>query len=88
MGVPKADTRTNLDVGDVTANLSHDTDTLVSESLAGMQVVFVCAAEAGVCGLNVDLIVLKGAGSLVCNDLSLLRPAENFKCDAHRVVNA
>lgn len=87
MGVSEADASTDIDIGDVTTNLSHDTDTLVAKNLAGAEEVLVCTAETGVCGLNVDLIGLQGAGGLVGNDLSLLGPTENFECDAHCVVN-
>lgn len=87
MGVAKSHSRADLDVGDITANPLHDSDTLMTESLTGVQVVLVCTAEARMRDLNKDFIVLQGASGLLGNDLSLLRSTENSKCDGHCVVN-
>ena len=85
MCVSVSDTSSNLDVGDVPADLANDTDTLVAESHAGREVVLICTAETGVCCLDVDFVGLQGAGGLVGHDLALLGAAENFKSDAHYV---
>jgi hypothetical protein len=81
--VSVSDTRSNLDIGDIPAELANDTDTLMAESHPGQEIVLVCAAETGVCCLNVDLVGLQGAGGLVGHDISLLGAAENLKSDAH-----
>lgn len=83
MCVSVSDTCSNLDIGDISAELANDTDTLMAESHPGREIVLICSAETGVCCLDVDLVGLQGAGGLVGHDLSLLGAAENLKSDAH-----
>lgn len=83
VGVSKSNALADLHIGDIAADLTDHTHTLVAQDLPRLQVVFIGTAETGVCGLNVDFVVLQIAGGLVRNDLSLLRSTENFKCDAH-----
>jgi hypothetical protein len=83
MSVSKSNALANLDVGDITSDLTNHTDTLVAQNHSRLQKVLICTAKTGVSGLNVDFIVLKSAGGLIRNDLSLLRSTENFESDAH-----
>lgn len=83
MCVSVSDTRSNLDIGDIPAELANDTDTFMAESYPGTEIVLVCATETGVCCLDVDLVGLQGAGGLIGHNLSLLGAAEDLKSDAH-----
>lgn len=86
LGISKADTVANFDVGDVASDLTHDTGALVAKNLASFQVVLIGAAEAGMGGFDVDLVMLQSASRLVRHNLSLLRTTEDVECHAHDAV--
>lgn len=56
------DLQRRVDHAGVGAELLDDADSFVSEDAPGVEVVLVCAAEAGVCGFDVHLVWFLGAG--------------------------
>lgn len=85
VGIPEPDPVTNFDIGDITPDLTDNTDTLMAKDLTRLQKVLIGAAETRVGGLNVDLVMLQRASRLVCHDLPLLRATEDFERHAHGV---
>ena len=83
MGESISNALADLDIGDITADLTNHTNTLVAQNYSRLQEVLIGTAETGMSGLDVDFIVLKSTSGLIRDDLSLLRSTENFKCDAH-----
>ena len=85
MSISEADALANLHTGDITTNLADTSNTLVAEGHSGVKVVLISTTEAGVTGLNVNLVGLEGASGLVGHNLALFGATEDLESDAHFV---
>lgn len=81
--VSESDPVADFDAAHAWAGGFDDADSLMTEDLAGGEVVFVCAAEAGMSGFNEDFVVFEGLGGFVGDDSAFGGAAEDFVCDAH-----
>lgn len=81
VGVSESDSVTDLYVCDGGAGLAHDTNALVAKDNAAGLVELVCSADARVCCLDKDLVVLELALDVVGDDLALWCSAEDLVRD-------
>jgi hypothetical protein len=81
VGVSESNSVTDLYVCDSRAGLAHDTNALVAQDDAAGLVELVCSADARVCCLDEDLVVLELTLDVVGDDLALWCSAEDLVRD-------
>lgn len=83
MSIPKSNTIAHLDGVHSRTKSPDDANTLMTQHLSRLEIVFVCTTETGMSGFNEHLIVSKSAAGLVCHNSAFGGTAENVKGDAH-----